>query len=91
MTINLTPAQMAWLKAYAAEHGIATLDEAAQTLIAQAMLAAQHEAGYPDLDDLDWVKPLLEEARAEFDKGRGSGLDEFETRMDAHVSKLRNS
>lgn len=85
MTINLTPQQIAWLQQFAAERGLASLDEAAQTVIAQVMLTDEFEEPDPE-----WVIPLLDEARAELARGEGIPLEEFSRRMDAHMAKLRD-
>lgn len=41
----------------------------------------------PD-EDLSWVKPLLDEARAELARGEGISLEEFRTRMRARKDAL---
>lgn len=65
MTVNLTPQQIAWLEQLKAERGFATIDEAAQAIVAEAMLHAEPL----DLDDLSWAKPLVDEALADLEAG----------------------
>ena len=65
MTVNLTPQQIAWLEQVKAERGFASIDEAAQFYLAQAMLNAEPL----DLDDLSWAKPLVDEALADLEAG----------------------
>lgn len=67
MTITLTATQMAWLERFAAEQGFATLDEAAQALIAQAMMSPP--PGFEDPDP-QWVIPLIEDAEKDIVEGR---------------------
>ena len=85
MTINLTPSQIAWLKELASERGYASLDEAAQAIVAEAMLHSEDI----DLDNLDWVKPLLDEAREDIAQGRVISGDEFHAHMDARIARLK--
>lgn len=42
-----------------------------------------------DLDDLDWVKPLLDEARAEVGRGEVVSWDEVKRELGAIKSKMR--
>lgn len=65
MTVNLTPQQIAWLEQIKAERGFASIDEAAQAIVADAMLHAEPL----DLDDLSWAKPLVDEALADLEAG----------------------
>ncbi len=81
MTITLTPAQIHWLETEVAAGRFASVDEAAQAIIAERM-ATDGEAGAIDTDDLDWVVPLLDEARAGVTRGEVMTLDEFEARAD---------
>ena len=88
MTITLTPAQIKWLEAEVAAGRFASLDEAAQSIIA-AHLAGETETGEVDLDDLDWVKPLLDEAREDVARGNVVSHEEFNAHVDAVIAKLR--
>ena len=42
----------------------------------------------PDLDDLDWAKPLIEEARASAERGETMTLEEYRAMMDERFGKL---
>ncbi|HEY4170770.1 MAG TPA: hypothetical protein VGM96_28500, partial [Reyranella sp.] len=57
-----------------------SIDEAVASIVAEHML--------PDLDDLDWAKPLVEEARASIARGEGMTLEEYRARMDKRFGKL---
>jgi Arc/MetJ-type ribon-helix-helix transcriptional regulator len=52
---------------------------------AEAIAFAVRHVVSPD-DDLSWVKPLLDEARAEIARGESIRLEEFRARMRARVS-----
>jgi antitoxin ParD1/3/4 len=88
MTITLTRAQLEWLEAEVAAGRFASVDEAAQAIIAERM-AEQPEAGDLDLDDLDWAKPLLDEAREDVARGRTVTLEEFNSQIDKIRAELR--
>ena len=55
-------------------------DEAVASILAEHMLF--------DLDDLDWAKPLVDEARASIARGEGMTLEEYRARMDKRFGKL---
>ncbi|MEQ1719307.1 MAG: hypothetical protein ABL907_25520 [Hyphomicrobium sp.] len=88
MTITLTPAQIRWLEAEVAAGRFASVDAAAQAIIDEHMT---QEAGADelDLDDLDWVKPLLDEAREGVARGEIITLEEFEAHADKLLAELR--
>ncbi len=88
MTITLTPTQIRWLEAEVAAGRFASVDEAAQAIIDQRM-ADEGIAGEIDLDDLDWVKPLLDEARAGVARGEVISHQEFKAHVAGIVSRLR--
>lgn len=88
MTITLTPAQIRWLEAEVAAGRFASVDEAAQAIIEQRM-AAEAEAGEIDLDDLDWVKPLLDEAREGVARGEVISHAEFKSHVAGILCRLR--
>jgi antitoxin ParD1/3/4 len=66
MTINLTPEQIAWLQQRVADGSFASLDEAAQFFMGDAIAHAEEI----DLDDLEWAKPLVDEAEKEIAEGK---------------------
>jgi Arc/MetJ-type ribon-helix-helix transcriptional regulator len=53
----------------------------------EAIAFAVRQVAAPD-EDLSWVKPLIDEARAEIARGEGIGLEEFRTRMRARKDAL---
>jgi Arc/MetJ-type ribon-helix-helix transcriptional regulator len=53
----------------------------------EAIAFAVRHVVSPD-NDLSWVKPLLDEARAEIARGEGISLEEFRTRMRARRDAL---
>jgi antitoxin ParD1/3/4 len=63
MTIQLSPEQQRWLEAQVAAGHFASLEQAVAVAVADLMAAAP--------DDLDWAKPLVDEAANELDRGEG--------------------
>jgi antitoxin ParD1/3/4 len=88
MTITLTPIQIRWLEAEVAAGRFASIDEAAQAIIEQRM-AEEALAGEIDVDDLDWVKPLLDEAREGVARGETISHEEFKARAARKIAGLR--
>lgn len=86
MTINLTPQQIAWLQAFAAERGFASVDEAAQFLIGEAIADAK-TVGLDDLDP-DEVKRLLEEAERDIAEGRMISGEAFKAHLKARIKSF---
>jgi hypothetical protein len=43
----------------------------------------------PCFEDLSWVKPYLDEARAEIARGETISLEEFNAHVEERLSKLR--
>ena len=84
MTITLTPTQIRWLEAEVAAGRFASLDAAAQAIIDEHMASAEI-----DLDDLDWVKPLLDEAREGVARGEVVSWDEVKRELADLKTKLR--
>ena len=80
MSITITPEQTAWLQAEVAGGRFASLDEAAQY-----MLDAQRDI---EADEAAWIKPLLDEAMADIDRGEGISFEEFEAHIAARLAKL---
>ena len=85
MTINLTNEQISWLKQIASERGYATIDEAAQAVIGDAM--AGIPPGFEEPDPV-WVVPLLDEARAELERGEGISLEEYQKHLRKRIKEL---
>ncbi|HEY8072344.1 MAG TPA: hypothetical protein VIE47_10330 [Methylocystis sp.] len=76
MPITLTPDQEAWLQAHVATGDFASIEEAARQLIDERIA----EIAAEDDDDLEWAKPLLDEARASIARGDVLTLEEHRAR-----------
>lgn len=68
MTIQLSPEQQRWLEDQVAAGHFASLEQAVAVAIADLMSTVD--------DDLDWAKPLVDEAIASVDRGEGIPADE---------------
>jgi Arc/MetJ-type ribon-helix-helix transcriptional regulator len=73
MTIQLSPEQQQWLEAQVAAGHFSSLEQAVAVAIADLMATTE--------DDLDWAKPLVDEAAAELDRGEGVPADEAFARI----------
>jgi antitoxin ParD1/3/4 len=73
MTVQLSPEQQRWLEDQVAAGHFSSLEEAVAVAIADLMAVAE--------DDLDWAKPLVDEAAAELDRGEGVPADEAFARI----------
>ncbi len=76
MPITLTPDQEAWLQAHVATGDFASIEEAARQLIDERIA----EIAAEDDDDLEWARPLLDEARASIARGDVLTLEEHRAR-----------
>ncbi len=76
MPITLTPDQEAWLQAHVATGDFASIEEAARQLLDERIA----EIAAEDDDDLEWAKPLLDEARASVARGDILTLEEHRAR-----------
>lgn len=77
MSITLKPEQEAWLLAHVAAGDYASIEEAARQLIDDRIAEIAAADGG---DDLDWAKPLLDEARSSIARGEGLSLEEHRAR-----------
>ena len=68
MTIQLSPEQQQWLEAQVAAGHFSSLEQAVAVAIADLMATAE--------DDLDWAKPLVDEAIASLERGEGIPANE---------------
>jgi antitoxin ParD1/3/4 len=84
MTITLKPEQETWLKAHVAAGEFSSIEEAARQLIDERI--AEREF---DDDDLEWAKPLVEEARAAMASGETITLEEHRARNAERLARLR--
>jgi hypothetical protein len=73
MTIQLSPEQQRWLEAQVEAGHFASLEQAVAVAIADLMAAVD--------DDLEWAKPLVDEAIAAVDRGEGIPADEAWARI----------
>ena len=80
MNITLLREQQDWLEAQVRAGAYESIDEAVASIVAEHMLV--------DLDDRDWAKPLVDEARASIARGEGMTLEEYRARMDKRFGKL---
>lgn len=76
MPITLTPEQEAWIQAHVATGDFASIEEATRQLIDDRIA----ELSAADDDDMEWAKPLLEEARASIARGDVLTLEEHRQR-----------
>jgi antitoxin ParD1/3/4 len=68
MTIQLSPEQQQWLEAQVAAGHFSSVEQAVAVAIADLMTMSE--------DDLDWAKPLVDEAIASVDRGEGIPANE---------------
>ena len=80
MNITLPRDQQEWLEAQVRAGAYNSVEDAVASIVAEHMLL--------DLDDLDWAKPLMDEARASIARGEGMSLEEYRARMDKRFGKL---
>jgi Arc/MetJ-type ribon-helix-helix transcriptional regulator len=81
MTIQLSPEQQRWLEDQVAAGHFASLEQAAAVAVADLMTTAS--------DDLDWAKPLVDEAAAELEGGEGVPGDEAIARIRTALDRSR--
>jgi Arc/MetJ-type ribon-helix-helix transcriptional regulator len=80
MTITLTPHQVAWLEEQVRSGAFTSVQDGVREAVARMMP--------PDLDDLEWVRPYLDEARASVARGEVVTHQQFKTEMAAHIERL---
>ena len=80
MNINFPREQREWLEAQVKAGAYDSLDDAVASIIAEHMEL--------DIGDLDWAKPLVDEALASLDHGEGLTLEEYRARMAECFGKL---
>ncbi len=86
MPITLTPEQETWLKAHVATGEFASVEEAARQLIDDRIAEI---ADAEDDDDMEWAKPLVDEARAAIARGETITLEEHRARNAERLAALR--
>ncbi len=85
MPIKLTPEQEAWIQAHVATGDFASIEEAARQLIDERIAERELE----ESDDLEWAKPLVDEALAALERGEFISLDEHKARNAARLAALK--
>ena len=86
MTITLKPEQETWLKAHVATGEFASIEEAARQLIDDRIAEIADAEHY---DDMEWAKPLVDEARAAMARGETITLEEHRARNAERLAALR--
>jgi Arc/MetJ-type ribon-helix-helix transcriptional regulator len=82
MPVTLKDEQERQLRAYVEQGRFASIDDAAQHLIATALAADA-------VGDLDWTKPYLDEAEADIRAGHVVPLDNHLARVRDVLAKLK--
>jgi antitoxin ParD1/3/4 len=82
MMIALTPDQNRWLEAQVAAGLYSNVEDAARAVIAERMAV--------DVEDMDWVRPVLDEARASIAAGHGETFANVQSRLAERIEKLRS-
>jgi antitoxin ParD1/3/4 len=80
MTITLTPEQAEWLEQQVAGGEFDSVEEVVRLAIADLMTL--------DTDDLDWAKPLVDEARAALARGEGIPAETVKAEIDAYLKSI---
>lgn len=83
MTITLTPFQQAWLEAQVASGALPSIEDGVRAAIADLMTLAE--------DDLAWARPLVDGARHSVADGRVSSGEEFLSRLDERIDRLKGA
>jgi antitoxin ParD1/3/4 len=86
MPITLTSEQETWLEAYVAAGEFASVEEAARQLIDDRI--AEIAASGTD-DDMEWARPMVDEARAAITRGETITLEEHRARNVERLAALR--
>jgi antitoxin ParD1/3/4 len=84
MAITLTPELEAWLQAHVAIGDYASIEEAARQIIADRMAQSTRDG-----DDMEWAKPLVDDARAAIARGEVMTIEEHKARNAARLAALR--
>jgi antitoxin ParD1/3/4 len=80
MNITLPREQQEWLQAQVEAGAYESVEDAVASILAGYMQL--------DFDDLEWAKPLIEEARASAERGETMTLEEYRAMMDERFGKL---
>lgn len=82
-SIELTPAQQAWLEAQVAAGRLPSIDAAVRSAVADMMSIAG--------DDLAWAKPYVDEARAAVARGDVSRGEDVLARLRQRIVQLKTA
>ena len=85
MTITLTPDQLQRLEEAVAAGRFPSIESAVRLAVADLI----GSLGTAE-DDLDWVKPLLDDARADAAAGRTVPLDDVRAELTQRIAMLRD-
>ncbi len=88
MMITLHPDQEAWLQARVAEGEFASVEAAARQLLAERIAELATEGEDP-LDDLDWMKPYVDEGIAAIERGEFVTLEQHLAELDAKLAAMK--
>ena len=80
MTITLPREQQEWLEAQVRAGAYDSVDQAVASIVAERM--------YLDVDDMSWARALVDEGRAELERGEGISLEEHLKRVAQRVQDL---
>jgi antitoxin ParD1/3/4 len=80
MTVSLKAEQVKWLEQQVAAGRFESLDEALELAVATLMSI--------EGDDLEWAKPLVEEARASLARGQGISAEAMKAELDAYLKSV---
>jgi Arc/MetJ-type ribon-helix-helix transcriptional regulator len=80
MTITLTPEQIKWLATEVAAGRFVSIEDGVRSAVAELM-----QPRIELEDDLTWTQPLVDEAVAEIDQGKGIAWDDAKKSLDAQL------
>jgi antitoxin ParD1/3/4 len=85
MNLVFSKAHTEWLQARVADGTFASVEAAVQQLVEERI--ALEDITLDD-DEMEWVRPLLDEARLDVAEGRSLSLDEHRARNAARLAKI---
>jgi antitoxin ParD1/3/4 len=81
MNITLPREQQEWLEAQVKAGAYDSVEDAITSILAEHM--------EPDIDDMAWARPLVDEGRASLEQGKGLTLAEHLAHIDETLEKLK--
>ena len=88
MSITLTLEQEAWIKAHVAAGDFPSVEDAVRQLLDERIAELAALAGDAH-DDMAWARPLVDQARADLQRGDVLTLDEHRARSAARLAANR--